>query len=579
MSERLAAEALVAGYERLRAWSDLLDRINVFPVADGDTGRNLVISLSPFRSATPPLWELRSKVIATACGNSGNIAAAFFFEFLMGCGNGHLADAASRGRDKARTSVQRPVRGTMLTVFDALASGLGKGAPPLENVDGLLDDLAAAVHTSKDHLPVLRKAGVVDAGALAMFIFWEGFLMRLSGTWKKAVPIPRRFPSGLAVAPEFTAHGETGHCLSFMIQSDGAAQTVRKRLSAVGESLVVSGSDDGVSVHMHARDPEAVRKIAETAGPIVRWSREPIQADFGAAARPEKTAAVHIATDAAGSLTREDAAGLGITLLDSYVLTPEKSLPETLWEPADIYDLMTRGVRVTTSQASNHERHQWYESLTAMHPNLLYLAVGSVYTGNFAIAEEWRKNHDPEHKFRVMDTGAASGRLAVIAWATAEFARRAAGMAEVRVFAAAAMACSREYLFLDRLRYLAAGGRLSKPKAMLGDLVGMKPVITPTAAGAEKIGTARSREEQIAFAMERLEADFSNGAPESILLEFSNNRAFVETVAERLRDRWPGVAIRIRPLSLTSGVHMGPGTWGIAYLTDTTKEPHDRRSS
>ena len=74
--------ALVAGCERVAAWADLLDEINVFPVADGDTGRNLKISLGPLGRANGVPSVLSHALIRSATGNSGNIAAAFFSRFL-----------------------------------------------------------------------------------------------------------------------------------------------------------------------------------------------------------------------------------------------------------------------------------------------------------------------------------------------------------------------------------------------------------------------------------------------------------------------------------------------------------------
>jgi len=74
--------ALTSGYERLSAWSDLLDQINVFPVADADTGRNLMISLAPLHRSEAPTETVLCRLLVSATGNSGNIAACFFAGFV-----------------------------------------------------------------------------------------------------------------------------------------------------------------------------------------------------------------------------------------------------------------------------------------------------------------------------------------------------------------------------------------------------------------------------------------------------------------------------------------------------------------
>ena len=76
-------EAHISGMERIAAWSDLLDAINVFPVADGDTGRNLLTSLTPLRQPATDHAELIRRLLLSARGNSGNIAVQFFAGFLF----------------------------------------------------------------------------------------------------------------------------------------------------------------------------------------------------------------------------------------------------------------------------------------------------------------------------------------------------------------------------------------------------------------------------------------------------------------------------------------------------------------
>jgi hypothetical protein len=120
-------QALMTGFERVAAWADLLDEINVFPVADGDTGRNLVVSLSPLRQAALGRERITRELLLSARGNSGNIAARFFSGLLMADSVRNLAGAVRQGRDRAWQAVNDPKQGTMLTVFDALAEAVEKG--------------------------------------------------------------------------------------------------------------------------------------------------------------------------------------------------------------------------------------------------------------------------------------------------------------------------------------------------------------------------------------------------------------------------------------------------------------------
>lgn len=194
-----------AGYACLAAWADLLDRINVFPVADGDTGTNLRISLTPLRDSKQDNATIRALLTRRAIGNSGNIAVAFFREFCLAEQVRELAEQAAIGREKAWQAVASPCKGTMLSVFDSLVTSLT--SQTLSDLSSLyphvLPELQKAVRSTQEHLPSLQKAGVVDAGALGMYIYFEGFLRALTVQIGKADPILSAFAGQLDIQSSF----------------------------------------------------------------------------------------------------------------------------------------------------------------------------------------------------------------------------------------------------------------------------------------------------------------------------------------------------------------------------------------
>ena len=121
--DRIVRDALVKGVERVAAWCDLLDDINVFPVADGDTGRNLMTSLSPLRRLDGDSENMVRRLLFSARGNSGNIAALFLSGLLTSRSVKDLPAASRTGRDRAWQGITDPVPGTMLDVLDALERG------------------------------------------------------------------------------------------------------------------------------------------------------------------------------------------------------------------------------------------------------------------------------------------------------------------------------------------------------------------------------------------------------------------------------------------------------------------------
>jgi DegV family protein with EDD domain len=564
----LFTKALVTGVERVAAWADLLDDINVFPVADGDTGRNLVVSLSPLRQTALGRETVIRELLLSARGNSGNIAARFFSGLLLADAAENLTGAIRQGRDRAWQAVSDPKHGTMLTIFDALASAMEETPPTLDAPwrERVIRKLEEAVLATPDFLPKLKAAGVVDAGALGVFIYMEGFFNTLTGNGGAFRPITEIFGKYLKISPAFQEGDETGCCVDTVLQVGGDDGETVKRLSAIGESVVVLRDGGYLKVHLHAPDEEKARGDLAAVGDVVRWSTDDLDTQVRSFRRRRVDLPIHIMTDAAGSVNRENTAELGLTLLDSYITVGYKCLPETHFAPEEIYAAMRRGAKVSTSQASVFERHQYYQSLLERYPRVLYICVGSVFTGNHAVALEWKKANDPEDRFTIIDSQAASGRLGILVVAAARFAHESRNAEATIRFARENIERCEEYVFLDKLQYLAAGGRLSRTSAFVGDMLHMKPIISPLADGARKMGVVRDQAGQLAFALEKLAA-LGEGKKALIMLEYTDNAAWVEgTVRPEIARRHPAAEILLHPLSLTSGVHMGPGTWAVAFL-------------
>jgi uncharacterized protein len=565
--DRKICSAFVGGFERLSAWADLLDQINVFPVADSDTGRNLVISLSPLRRLNKDTDNLIQDLLISACGNSGNIAAHYFSGFLSLNSTNDLFYGAKLGKEYAWKAIGNPKSGTMLNVFDALPDLLVPDSCfDQKRVFNIIDHLSQAVWDTSDLIPELKEAGVVDAGALGMFIFFEGFFHCLTEKEPRFIPVSERFKNKLTVSDSFKSKQSQGYCIDMVIDPDVNSTKIVSQMACYGESMVSREDKDFVKIHIHTLNKNDLRKKVDSLGQVVEWSEENIGKQVEGFGPKQIYRPLHIMTDAAGSLTRQDAKNLQITLLDSYILTDKNCYPETLMDSSQVYLSLRKGHKITTSQASVFERHQHYQSALSRYERVLYLCTGSVYTGNYVVAQAWKKANDPENRFTVIDTGAASGRLAAMVLAVAKFAENIDDLQAIIDYAGSIVENSHEYIFLNRLKYLAAGGRLSKSSAIFGDMLHVKPIITPQAQGAKKVGTARDTKGQIRFAIEKL-SRFKEKIS-FIMLEYSDNRQWVEdNVKSEIQQKYPLTEIILQPLSLTSGVHMGPGTWAVAFLT------------
>jgi len=562
-------KALAAGAERVAAWADLLDSINVFPVADGDTGRNMAISLNPLKDDYESRDELVRELLLSARGNSGNISAQFFSGFLTGEGVDSLPKAAETGRDMAYQSVPEPKPGTILTFFDGFVEVLQERKPREDShwESVIIDRLEQIVRETVSQLPQLSQAGVVDAGALGMFIFFDGFFNVLVGGNGGMRPIAERFENLIRLDPSWQGESDSRYCIDAVLEMDDASRERLQSISDLGEEVVAINGGEYLKVHLHASDVGEVRRKLEGVANLVRWTSDDMGEQTQDFLNAPKQQALHVATDAAGSVTRADARRLGITLLDSYITIGKRSVPETHLEPSEMYSAMQEGRAVSTCQASVFERHQHYQHMLGLYPRVLYLCVGSVFTGNYRTAMDWKATNDPEDRLIVIDTGAASGRLGLLALATARFSLETDDAEAVIAYARCAEKRCEEYIFLEKLQYLAAGGRLSKGSAFFGDVLRMKPVVTPLAEGVIKAGVVRSNAQQIRFAVDKMERSLQPDEPALVMLEYSDNIERVKSeILGEIQRRFPACEIFLQPISLTSGAHMGPGTWAVSFL-------------
>ncbi len=556
------SHSCVAAYENLLVWADLLDAINVFPVADGDTGTNLRISLSPLRGCEKDLAASVQRLSASGVGNSGNIAAAFLSAFLQA--DQDLSVLAVKGQQQAYQAVYKPVSGTMLDVFDALVQSFQKEAITFPVLRQYLQE---AVANTANRLAALEAAGVVDSGALGMFLFFDGFFQYYLQGKAEATPLMELFGSSLQLASSYHAEKSGEYCVELVLKADTNRAVSREEIADLGDSVVVVPGETETKVHLHTKNPDALRTQLAAMANVVSWSDEAIDPQLHSSNTTICSAnQIRIITDAAASLPLSVAREHGIILLDSYILSGDHALPESLFQAEKLYSLLRKGEKISTAQASTTERNLHYAAACAQHEKLLYICTGSAFTGNYAIARNWQKKNAVD-AFEVLDSGAASGRLAVIALLTARFAETGATATDVIAFAKELCGQAEEFVFIDELKYLVAGGRVSKSKAFFADLLHMKPVISPHADGVRKVAVVRNRQAQIDFCLGKLAEQKERFQKLFILLQYSDNKELLEEqIKPLLEKQFLDAEIMIVPLSLTSGVHMGPGTWSLAYV-------------
>jgi hypothetical protein len=268
-SKRLElVRAAEAALERNRA---RLDDLNVYPVPDGDTGTNMLLTVRAVREALESGQDdvVRAALLG-ARGNSGVILS----QIVRGAIEGYEEDASvatalRRGSDAAYAAVREPAEGTILTVSRALAEE-AESRPDTE-----LPELFAhlvrrgdeAVEQTREQLEVLRKAGVVDAGAAGLVEIVRGLAAHISGE-----PLPEA-PDAEPISAE-AIHQEASryrYCTVFVVTGDGLeASALDRDLAPLGDSLLVVGDATALKAHVHTDDPGAALRAGTALGVLER---------------------------------------------------------------------------------------------------------------------------------------------------------------------------------------------------------------------------------------------------------------------------------------------------------------------
>lgn len=264
------ARAALAAIEAER---ERIDDLNVYPVPDGDTGTNLALSLRALaegleQSAAEEREALSHQAVRAALmgarGNSGVILS----QIVRGAAESlrtsdDLAAALRAGSDAAYRAVRAPVEGTMLTAIRALADEAEAGS----GLEAIIARGEACVAATREMLPVLTEAGVVDAGAAGLVVIARGIAAALAGE-QLALPAAA-VPAPLGIE---THHHELSlyrYCTVFLVEGEGIdADALERSLEPLGDSLLVVGDPSAVKVHVHTDDPGAALSLGVTAGAL-----------------------------------------------------------------------------------------------------------------------------------------------------------------------------------------------------------------------------------------------------------------------------------------------------------------------
>ena len=272
-------DAVISGANNIANQKAKVDELNVFPVPDGDTGTNMSMTATAAAKAldaldNPTVAEVAdctaSAMLRGARGNSGVILSLLFRGISKGLKGAkeltpnNLADALSQGVKAAYKAVMKPTEGTVLTVARLAAEHATAIAGQTQDVVALFDEIVSAAADALAHtpeqLPVLKQAGVVDAGGKGLLVILEG-MRSVIRDGKKIERLEQgavEQPKLQNAAAEFEGEIAFTYCTEFIVNRgshDKGALALRAYLESIGDCVVVVDDDDIIKVHVHTDNP------------------------------------------------------------------------------------------------------------------------------------------------------------------------------------------------------------------------------------------------------------------------------------------------------------------------------------
>jgi DAK2 domain fusion protein YloV len=614
--------ALIAACDYVQQQRAELNRINVFPVPDGDTGTNLALTA---RAVADHLRTLESDDISLiareaadaailgARGNCGMILSHFLLGFsdqvqdVERLSPRDFAGAMQEAVAHVYRSLERPVEGTIITVMREMADQLDVHATNdfVDLLDILLQRGKIALDRTPDLLPALKQAGVVDAGAKGFLHLFEGISEYVNGdpfrATSRAAPShsahhgpgggtdANRTDGGTsldgaaldgAAAAEFPTSNETYRfCTEALVRGSDlpAADEVRAVLREFGDSMIVIRSKDMLKVHIHTDVPQDIFAYLRTAGTLVTHKAEDMQVQHAAVGRAAASGHITLArrpisivTDSACDLPEEIVRAHGIRVVPLQLIFDSGVLLDRVDISAEQFaERLSKGEHPTTSQPTPRAFLDAFKGAAEDGEVVVGVVLGSSLSGTLASAQAaaLKLQGTP---VRLIDSLGASLTQGLLVMLACELAELGASPDEIEAEIRRVRAQSGILFTVDVFDNLLKSGRVGRGQVMIAGLLDIKPILWLDPSGTVVPHAKVRGRANVQARMLRAVEEFVPAT--AVKVRFGVIHVGCADVADRvateLRHRYPECDVIISPATPVIATHIGPGAWGIAYQVE-----------
>ncbi|MBD3413206.1 MAG: DegV family EDD domain-containing protein [Candidatus Aminicenantes bacterium] len=580
------SRAVLVGCQEVISREKELNKINVFPIPDKDTGSNLKkafhsieskISLNEASLQKSSRW-IAQILKSSALGYSGSVFSGFFSGFAEGIGTSqkirvqNLSLIADTAIKRARQSFENPIKGTVISVMEAWAGQIKESGRETDDFFVLLkksyQTAVSALKKTPEQLTVLKKNRVVDAGGQAFVHFLEG-IMNFIEKGILSLPAKRIPKDDQRLGFEEQEEKDAFFVECCVWKKDLQRQDLVKELHCIGKELVFFGALNFAKIHIRSTDPQKVLDCVSEYGKITCehiWR--------GSEKIPtEKKKPFAIVTD-----TTCDIPEMYVEKNDLYFVPVKFHAMNKVYTdkkdiiPEEFYDILESSPEIPkTSKPSIQDFTTVYQNLLWHHNSVLSIHLSGSLSGTYQTALQAAKNINPQ-KITVLDSKNLSVGLGLIILEALRSINKGMGYGDVLNKVEQAIENIDIFIGIPFMKYLIKGGRVTKAKGFLAKIFHINPILSLSPEGALKpvaktMGKRKLEEAVLSLVFQKIDQE-KQQAKGKVLTAVAHVNALEsgKRIEQKIKQREGHGPVMVMNASPVLGAHAGPGTIGVAVL-------------
>jgi DegV family protein with EDD domain len=580
--------SFISGAREVIKNKNALNDINVFPVADRDTGTNLASTMNYIieeskidKTAKSTMSSIADAALLGARGNSGIIMAQYINGMFMSLNEEEeitisgFAESIQNAFPHAYNSISDPVEGTMITVIREWAQAVyNKKDTSVDFYDLLGQPLEVAFKSLEEttsKLKVLQRSKVVDSGAKGFVHFIQGFTEFIkTGKVAEVSEIVEEIHS-FHEMDHRDGNIEHRYCTEAMLTCENIDLNILKeKLKDQGDSLIVAGNNTKARIHVHTNTPEKIFQILRQEGNIIQQKVDDMKRQYQAAF--DRKYNIALVTDSIADLPEEIMDKYQIHLLPLNLVMEGTSYLDKRTMTAEIfYDILDDLEEYPSSaQPSPKVIEHLYSSLLENYDEILVISVAKEQSGTNNLFQQAAKKMARSGKIiRVIDSKQNSGAEGLLVMKAAEMIHNGESLDNIIQEIEFLRDRTQILVSVNTLKYMVRSGRLSKAGGVLGKLINLKPVVSLDEKGAGSIADmAFSINSNTKKIMNRMKRYNENNKITRYAIVHANNPVRAEEYRRKCVEILNCEPEYIMNISTIVGISAGVGSVAVAYMSE-----------